>query len=164
MATLALKAQLPGVTIIIILIAWALCLWCDAVLLSCGCVHLQSRKLWYLEGEMLQSVGNWLCVSSRWGACRGRWLYAGWTGESPRERLPDGLAWVKICVKQGNPGSILLLLYIFLLHLNPSTSDYFDVVLRFVIALQALEKQNATLIGPFQRHYCFVYTLRAHNL
>lgn len=44
MATLAWKAQLPDVKIIIILIAWALRLWCDAILLSCGCVHLQSPK------------------------------------------------------------------------------------------------------------------------
>lgn len=136
MTTSALKAQLPGVTAIIILIVWALCLWCDAILLPCGCVHLQSPNLGYLEGKMLQSVGNWLSVSPQWGACRGRWLYAGWTGRSPRERLPGGLAWVKICIKQENPGCILLL-NIFLLHLNPSASDYCDVVLPFVIALQA---------------------------
>lgn len=85
---------------------------------------------------MLRSVGSWPSVSPQRDACRGRWLYAGWPERSPKERLPPGLAWVKICVKQENRGTLLLLLNIFWLRLSASTSDYFDV-LRFVMALQA---------------------------
>lgn len=125
-------------SILCALIMATLALKCLFFCSVCGCVRLQSPKVWYLEGKMAQSVGSWLSVSPQWGACRGRWLYAGWKGRSPRERLPDGLAWVKICVKQENHGTISLLLNIFWLNLNASTSDYFDVVLRFVMALQAV--------------------------
>lgn len=130
MAPLAWKAQLPGVRIMIILIARALCLWWDALLLSGGCVHLHSPKLWYLEGKMAQSVGNWLSVSAQWGACRGRCFYADWTGRSPRERLLDGPAGVKICV--------IMHCYAYFKYISsPFESVSCDAVLPFFITLQA---------------------------
>lgn len=57
MATLNTQTSIPSITIIIILIPRAVCLWCDAILLSGVCVHLQWSLL-LKSGGQLATVGG----------------------------------------------------------------------------------------------------------